>query len=123
MKIEKELEEKRLENAIQQDIVRQDLANKATKLAKKEARKIAKQKESDEMPSEFVHTPARHPTVLNKPKEVSEKSSGSDIKTAEVSESKNIDQPKSGWAAFKSSVKQGTEHACTQAETAMGQCR
>jgi hypothetical protein len=47
--------------------------------------------------------------------------------TAEVKKIENkpekMESEKSGWQAFKESVKIGSEHVCSQAETAMGQCK
>ena len=44
-------------------------------------------------------------------------------KTAVSKVEKAVEKDKSGWEAFKDSVKQGTDRQCSQAEIAMNQCR
>ena len=45
-----------------------------------------------------------------------------EAKPTESKAEKKTATEKSSWESFKNSVKTGTEHACTQAESAMGQC-
>jgi hypothetical protein len=46
-----------------------------------------------------------------------------EVKKTENKPEKNVESEKSGWQAFKDSVKIGTEHVCSQGELAMGQCK
>ena len=119
--IEKKLEAKPEQESTPQDLTNSELVK--TKLVKKEANKKIKQKEMNEMPPEFVQSQvARQPSVQNKPKEATAKSTTNATKTAEVTTEKSKAEQKSGWSSFKESVKQGGEIACTQAQIAMNQC-
>ena len=49
-------------------------------------------------------------------------SASATAKTAEAKTEKDTAHEKSSWEAIKDSVAKGTEHTCSQAESAMGQC-
>jgi hypothetical protein len=46
-----------------------------------------------------------------------------EVKKVENKPEKKMESEKSSWQAFKESVKSGTEHVCSQAESSMGQCK
>jgi hypothetical protein len=85
---------------------------KAEPAKRKSAKAVKKQDTSEETPAaEQESTVAAAPPVEHKP-------------AAEPQKSSAEDDQKSGWSAFKESLKQGREErVCTQAEIALNQCK
>ena len=82
-------------------LVEKKIAQK--KVKQKVAQKKARNKSADETKTETPRKNAEKPTVSKV--------------------EKGAEKDKSGWEAFKDSVKQGSQRQCSQAEIAMNQCR
>lgn len=93
-------------------LVEKNLAEKNL-VQKKVKQKVAQKKARNKSSADTITTPptntAAKPTV-SKVEKAAEKN-------------KSAEKEKSGWDAFKDSVKQGTDRQCSQAEIAMNQCR
>jgi Adenylate and Guanylate cyclase catalytic domain len=88
-----------------------------------EANKKSKQKELNKMPPEFMQTQAvNHPISPIKPMAASVRPTTSVTKTTGLAAEKNKIEKKSGWGAFKESVKKGGESKCSQVQISMNHC-
>ena len=96
---------------VETKLVEKKIAQK--KIKKKIAQKKARQKSAAE-------TQTR--TKTETPTNTAAKPTVSKVEKA-AEKNKSAEKEKSGWDAFKDSVKQGTDRQCSQAEIAMNQCR
>ncbi len=90
-------------------------------------KKKAKHKVEKEMPPEFVsfdtHIAEKPKTAIAEKPKTASKPAEPNVQIVDSTAKKEKAKDKSGWSNFKDSVKQGTtQHQCTQAEIAMGQC-
>ena len=97
---------------VEKKLVEKNLAEKNL-VQKKVKQKVAQKKARNKSSADTITTPptntAAKPTV-SKVEKAAEKN-------------KSAEKEKSGWDAFKDSVKKGTDRQCSQAEIAMNQCR
>lgn len=91
----------------EKNLVEKNLAQK--KVKQKVAQKKARNKSSADTKTKPPTNTAAKP-IVSKVEKAAEKN-------------KSAEKEKSGWDAFKDSVKQGTDRQCSQAEIAMNQCR
>ena len=94
-------------------------SNSMAKQEPKKKTKVAQKKPAPVVEAKATASQAQEPAAKT---HESKASASTPVKTSEAKTEKDTAHDKSSWESIKDSVAKGTQHPCSQAETALGQC-
>ena len=94
-------------------------SNSMAKQEPKKKTKVAQKKPAPVVEAKATAIQAQEPAAKT---HESKASASAPVKTSEAKTENNAAHDKSSWESIKDSVAKGTQHPCSQAETALGQC-